>query len=260
MFMVGCVRNYDEIIEIKSDDLITMESLDEYMFRDDVQYIDLRNFESRFLSGFIYSFEVIPFFDYLDYRAFNRNNTYEFDPSQIINEEEIFRLFDKNKAIFLYADGCIRSGYVRDVLAYLEYDKVFVLGGYFEYNGEYKVLGDGMYNFGDTFYNSYYDEISDLTYITYGEFDMSRKIINIRFDIIDTDNLSVRDTLYIDSISTNNELTKLENYIEYDLVTFTELYNSLSFLEDSGYDSIAQLDSLVFDNILKLIEDFVPVK
>ncbi|KFZ26038.1 MAG: hypothetical protein KQ78_01752 [Candidatus Izimaplasma bacterium HR2] len=260
IFMVGCVRNNEEIIEIKSDDLITMENLDDYMFRDDVQYVDLRNFESRFLSGFIYSFEVIPFFDYLDYRAFNRNDTYIFSPDQIINEQEMLRLFDKEKTIFLYADGCIRSGYIKDVLAYLEYDKVFVLGGFFEYDGEYKVLGDGSYNFGDTFYNSYYDENTELTYIFYGELDMSRKISEIRFDIINDDNSSIRSTYMINLISVDTELTILENYIVYDLVTFTELHNSLSNLDDSGYSSISQLDSTVIDNLLKLIEDFVPVK
>ena len=151
IFVVGCTDKTDEILVINTDDFITMENVDEYMFREDVQYVDLRNFESRYLDGFIYSFEMIPFFDYLDNRAFIRNDSYEFKPEQLINENEFLRLFDKNKSIFLYADGCIRSGYIKDILNYLGYEKVFVLGGYFEYDGEYKVLGDGFYNFGDTF-------------------------------------------------------------------------------------------------------------
>ena len=260
IFMVGCVRNNEEIIEIKSDDIITMENLDDYMFRDDVQYVDLRNFESRFLSGFIYSFEVIPFFDYLDYRAFDRNDTYIFSPDQIINEQEILRLFDKDRTIFLYADGCIRSGYIKDVLSYLEYENVFVLGGYFEYDGEYKVLGDGNYDFGDTFYNSYYDETYDITYLVYGKLDMGRKIIEIRFDIISEDNSSVRNIYMNNFILVDTVLTELEEYIVYDLVTFTELYNSLNDLEASEYDSITDLDSINVDALIKVIEEFVPVK
>ena len=260
IFMVGCMRNNEDIIEIKSDDIITMENLDDYMFRDDVQYVDLRNFESRFLSGFIYSFESIPFFDYLDYRAFDRNDTYEFDPAHIINENEIYRLFDKDKTIFLYADGCIRSGYLKDVLAYLEYDMVFVLGGYFDYVGEYKVLGDGDFSIGSTFYNVYFDDTNDLTYIVYGRFDLGRKIIEIRFDILNDENSSVRDTYLMDLVPVNSELTKLEDYIVYDLVTFTELYNSLINLEESGYDDISLLSSEVIDNILNVIKDFVPAE
>lgn len=260
IFMVGCMWNNDDIIEIKNDDIITMENLDDYMFRDDVQYVDLRNFESRFLSGFIYSFESIPFFDYLDYRAFNRNDTYEFNPSQIINENEIHRLFDKDKTIFLYADGCIRSGYIKDLLAYLEYDMVFVLGGFFDYEGEYKVLGDGIFNFGNTFYNSYFDDVNNLTYVVYGRFDLGRKIIEIKFDIINDENSSVRNTYLSDLFSLNSELTNLEEYIVYDLVTFTELYNSLMNLEDNGYDDISLLSSEIIDNIINVIKDFVPTE
>ena len=260
IFMVGCTQNNDDIIDIKTDDIITMENLDDYMFRDDVQYVDLRNFESGFLNGFIYSFEIIPFFDYLDYRAFNRNDSYEFNPDQIINENIIYNYFDKDKTIFLYADGCIRSGYLKDVLSYLEYDMIFVLGGFYEYDGINKVLGDGTFNFGDTFYDSYYDELNELTYFVYGKFDLSKKIIDIRFDIINNDNYSLRNSDSSNSITINNELTKLENYIVYDLVSLTELYNSLSNLDDSGYTSVFELDSTIIDNLLNTIKDFVPVK
>ena len=209
IFLVGCTQDIDEVIEIKNDDIITMENLDEYMFRDDVQYVDLRNFESRFLNGFIYSFESIPFFDYLDYRAFNRNDTYKFDPSHIINVDQIERFFDKDKAIFLYADGCIRSGYIKDVLAYLEYENVFILGGFFDYDGEYIVLGDGYYTFGDTFYTHYYDIENGLTYYVYGSYNLSRKIIEIRFDIIDDELISLRSNNYDELIDYNYLLTEL---------------------------------------------------
>lgn len=152
-FLASCTPVEEGPIEILPEDIITMEELDNYMFRDDVQYVDLRNYEQSFKSGFIYSFEMIPFFDYLDYRAFDRSNTYEFEPSQIVREDELFRLFDKDKAIFLYADGCIRSGYLKDVLNYLGYERVYVLGGFGDYNGEHKVLGDGVYSIGSTFYS-----------------------------------------------------------------------------------------------------------
>ena len=253
IFMVGCVQNNEEIIEIKSDDLITMENLDDYMFRDDVQYVDLRNFDSRFRSGFIYSFEVIPFFDYLDFRAFNRSDTYEFDPSHIINENQILRLFDKDKSIFLYADGCIRSGYIKEVLSYLEYENVFVLGGFYEYEGEHLVLGDGIYRFGNTFYNTYLDESTNTTYIVYGKLDLSRKINEIRFDVIDNDNTSIRDTLIINSSTLDIELTILENYIIFDIVTINELHESLIDIDNNDYSEISGLTWEIDDGIIQVI-------
>jgi len=258
--MVGCIQKKEDEIDIKNEDIITMENLDDYMFRDDVQYVDLRNFNSGFTNGFIKSFEVIPFFDYLDYRAFNRNDSYTFSPDQIINENIIYNLFEKDKAIFLFADGCVRSGYIKDLLSYLEYDMVFVLGGFYDYHGDNIVLGDGEFHFGDTFYNSLYDESSKLTYIVYGKFNLSLKIIEIRFDIIDENNTSLRNSFSEDSILLNNELTNLENYIVYDLLSLSDLYISLSNLDDSGYISVFELDSEITENLANVIYDFIPVK
>ena len=68
MTLSGCNSSKEvEIIQIEPDDLITMAELDTFLFRDDVQYVDLRNFNSRYMSGYIEGFENIPFFDYLDY-------------------------------------------------------------------------------------------------------------------------------------------------------------------------------------------------
>jgi len=258
IFLIGCTPNNSDIIEINNSDIITMENVDEYMFRDDVQYVDLRNFDSRFLDGFIYSFENIPFFDYLDNRAFNRDDTYFFEPSQIINVKQIERFFDKDKAIFLYADGCVRSGYIKDLLTYLEYDRVFVLGGFFDYSGDNRVLGDGYFQFGDTFYNKFYDSQYDLTYYIYGRYISSKKITEIRFDIVDSDLISLRTENYSELMDYNNLLTDFENYIVYDLVTFSELYLILQESTSSGYESYSSLDSINSHNILNLISTFLP--
>lgn len=257
-FMISCTKEIDEIVDIKIDDLITMENLDNYMFRDDVQYVDLRNFESRYADGFIYSFEMIPFFDYLDNRAFIRNDNYDFQPDQLLNEMEFLRLFDKNKSIFLYADGCIRSGYIKDILNYLGYEKVFVLGGYFEYDGEYKVLGDGIYTFGDSFSNSYINPETEFTFYIYGSFNMDRKINDVRFDIIDQEGISLRAPNYSNLIDYNSLFEELEDYIEFDRVTFKELNSSLNETENNNYQFLIEYDADVVDNLIKLIEPLVP--
>ena len=257
-FVSGCEDKTVEVDIILADDLITMENLDDYMFRDDVQYVDLRNYEARFRAGFIYSFEIIPFFDYLDYRAFNRNDTYEFNPDQILREQELERLFDRDKAIFLYDDGCIRSGYLKDVLNYLGYERVFILGGLYEYAGEHMISGDGEYTLGDTFYGKYTDEDNDVTYIVYGEFDLGRKIVDIRFDIIDSDNISFRSPSYNLDTDFNTQLTMLEDYIVFDMVTMNELYGSLSNKGDLGYNNIIGLTWEIDVNIINLINTLIP--
>jgi len=252
-FIVGCENEIVEKVEIKVDDLIIMDNLDDYMFRDDVQYIDLRNYEARFRTGFIYSFEIIPFFDYLDYRAFDRNDSYEFNPDQILSENELERLFDRDKAIFLYADGCIRSGYLKEVLNYLGYERVYVLGGLYEYEGEYLVLGDGYYTIGSTFYNKYYDEDNSYTYYVYGSYDMGKKIIEIRFDIIDDNNISLRSPEYSLTIDYNQQLTILEDYIISDIVTINELSDGLQFLDDNRYNNILGYTWDTDEGIIELI-------
>jgi len=217
IFLVGCTQNNeeipDDINEIKADDIITMDELDDYMFRDDVQYVDLRNYQASFRSGFIYSFELIPFFDYLDYRAFDRQNLYDFEESEILDEQLLSDLFDKDKAIFLFADGCIRSGYLKEVLNHMGYERVFVLGGFYEYEGTHKVFGDGEFTIGDTFYTSYYDEDKELTYHMYGNYVMNYSITNIRIDIIDKNNISLRSPDYDELVNYNEQLTILENHI-----------------------------------------------
>jgi rhodanese-related sulfurtransferase len=227
-FLTSCSTPEEEIIEILPDDLITMMDLDNYMFRDDVQYVDLRNYESHYRSGYIDSFEQIPFFDYLDYRVFNRRNTYEFDPSQLVNENELYRLFDQEKAIFLYADGCVRSGYVKDALNYLGYERVYVLGGFMDYEGEHKVLGDGSYQIGSTFYATRTDLETGITFHIYGLYDIDRMITSIRIDMIDSNGVSLRSPNYDVVIDYNQQLTILESFIISDVTTMNDLYENIS--------------------------------
>lgn len=236
-FLVSCkAKNTDnieaEIIEIKPDDLITMEILDDYMGRTDVQYVDLRNMEAKFRSGYIKGFELIPFFDYLDNRVFLRNNSYDFSGDQIINEELIRMYFDQDKAIFLYADGCIRSNYIKEVLNHLGYDRVYVLGGYYEYTGQYNVLGDGLFTLGSSEYVSTVSDNGTEYHISV-KYDMGRLITDIRIDIVDPTGLSYRN-----DESINNQLTIIENFIISDMISIYDLYHLISVDDGNSYHSI----------------------
>lgn len=227
-----------DLIEITPDDIITMENLDDYMFRDDVQYIDLRNYATKFLSGYIKSFENISFFEYLDHRAFERNNVNTFSPDHIKSELLINLFFDKDKAIFLFDSGCMRAGYLKDLLYYLGYERVYYLGGFYEYSGENRVAGDGTFNLGSDFNAKYVSPTTSYTYYLFGEFDLARSILDIRFDILDTDGISLRSPNYDEDIDYNEQLTILETYISSLLLTVDDINNSLDDVENSHFGSI----------------------
>jgi rhodanese-related sulfurtransferase len=233
---------------------ITMENLDDFMFRDDVQYIDLRNYQARYSSGYIENFDIIPFFDYLDNRVFDRHDIYEFSPDQLLNENEMYRLFDQEKIIFLYADGCIRSGYIKDILDYLGYDKVFSLGGYFEYDGEYKVLGDGTFEIGNTFYKTYTETTTGNTYQLSGVYEMDKKIKTIRIDVIDQDGFSLRNN---ENPLFHTYVSDFELYIVSEVVTFNELYAILDENSDDISIPFNQIELSHKNAILELLSSMV---
>lgn len=222
--MASCGPEEEQLLEITPDTIITMDVLDDYMFRDDVQYVDLRNHNQYFHSGFIYSFENIPFFDYLDYRAFIRDGTYEFNPDQLINEEQLTRFFDPEKAIFLTADGCIRSGYIKDALNYLGYERVYVIGAYYEYVGDYKVLGDGYYYVGSSFFGSGTDSETNITYHIYGVYEIDNHPIELHINAFDEDGISLRTEGYDELIDYDAQFTLLEEGIFQFGGNFSEIY------------------------------------
>ena len=256
--LLGCVEEpVDEPLPITAETVITMENLDEYMYRDDVQYVDLRNFDAKFAAGYIDGFEQIPFFDYLDYRVFERSDTFAFEPSQIIDQYELERLFKQDKAIFLYADGCMRSEYVQAALWHLGYERVFSLGGFYEYLGEYKVLGTGDYRYGDMFYTDFLSETTHRRYFVSGELDLGKYITSIRFDIVDSDNRTLRGSYYDGLTNYNEQLTILEEFIVMHPMTMNELYDLMMTANTSGSHDIPGYELGFDDDLLALIETLI---
>lgn len=249
IILVGC-EDEEKELKITKNTVITMENLDDYMYRDDVQYIDLRNFEAKFISGYIDSFDNIPFFDFLDYRVFERDNNYDFQASELRNEVILRTLFDEDKYIFLYADGCIRSEYIKEVLEYLGYDNIFVLGGFFDYVGDYKITGIGDYHSGNTFYENYTDPTSLETYHISGKYDMSHAILDLHINITDQYGNSLR----IGDL--NDQLNILEIYIISNSLNFEQI---VSYIEDesSAFYHIDGYTLLYSDSLLSLLGKLV---
>jgi rhodanese-related sulfurtransferase len=146
-------------------DVVDMTNIDEHLDREDVQYVDLRNFEDKMKSGYIAGFEFIPFFDYMEFSdvLVRTDGNWEFDADDINNEAALRGLFDEDKTIFLMCGSGTRAGFVKAALESLGYENVYNVGGIGTYEGTNKVLGDGSFTLkhpaqGDYTPGTYYGE------------------------------------------------------------------------------------------------------
>lgn len=195
---VGCGKNKNSILEIPEKQNsnasspfyspINTENLDSYMFRDDVQYVDLRSPESIYSEGYIAGFQFISFYAIIAsfgdhdtlYRMEtindeNGNRIYagqvggfipQFEQSSSIVES----LFSKDKKIFLVSQGGSESSYMINLLIQLGYDssKLYNVGGVINSEGlpsyssietnKYFVIGHGNLHL-----EANYDFLTNLT-------------------------------------------------------------------------------------------------
>lgn len=132
-------------------DEMTMAELDEYLGRDDVQYVDLRNFDEKLTSGYIQGFESIPYFDYLKYQDIlvDTNGDWVYDSGEIKSAATLRAMFNEDKTILLMCGSGTRAQYLMDALLSLGYTDVINIGGFEAYvtaEGEAVVLGGSAFN------------------------------------------------------------------------------------------------------------------
>jgi len=126
---------------------ITMANVDDYLFDEAFQFVDLRNFDDQMADGWIRGFEVIPYFDYLEYmNILVRVDGWSFNQNAIKSASALRALFDEDKYIVLMCAAGTRAGFVKDALEHLGYEHVYNAGGLGQYSGKNKVFGDGEYN------------------------------------------------------------------------------------------------------------------
>ncbi len=122
---------------------VDMGNIDSYLDRAGAKYVDLRNVSDQYKAGYIDGFEIVSFFEYLDVAAFKRANGWKFSESDIISKAVLQNVFgNKNREIFLMCASGTRAGYVKEALESLGYKKVYNVGGFKDYKGKRKVLGD----------------------------------------------------------------------------------------------------------------------
>jgi len=136
------------------DSPITMANIDDYLGRPDVVVIDLRNIEDRFNSGYISGTEIIPFFQYLDGRMVTRGSvdgkaaSWDVALAQINPNFPVKNFFNPSKSLVLFCASGTRAAFIKTLLDKQGF-RTYNAGGFKDYKGTSKVLGDGEYKLPD---------------------------------------------------------------------------------------------------------------
>ncbi len=139
--------SYNVEVQLPLPTTVDMDNIDMYLGRNDVQYVDLRNFDDKMKSGYIAGFEFIPFFDYLELEDIlvRTDGDWNYAAEDTVSVNALKALFDADKTIFLMCGSGTRAGYVKAALEAAGYTDVLNVGGISSYAGDNKVEGDGTY-------------------------------------------------------------------------------------------------------------------
>lgn len=148
-------------------------SLDDYLFRDDIVYRDMRMlvdpaaYENiggdRFLSGFVDGFSVVPYpylaplyglppevgEGYVGPTLFNYDGVSTYEANYTESMDILLELFPKDKAIFVMCGGGGYAMMTKNMLVSLGWDKdkIYNVGCYWSYQGKHDVKvksGEGL--------------------------------------------------------------------------------------------------------------------
>jgi len=129
---------------------VTMANVDSVLDADNVQLVDLRNWQDKMASGYIAGFEMIPFFQYLELEGYlvRTDGNWDFAAEDVVDASILENFFDKDaRAIYLMCGSGTRAGFVMAALESLGYTNVVNVGGIADYDGDNRVMGDATYAF-----------------------------------------------------------------------------------------------------------------
>ena len=148
--IIGCNDNSNSFDEIPSKNNvydtspitspINGRNLDNYLFRNDVQYVDVRDYKAAIQDGYIAGFEFIPFYPLIasfkeNEALYRMENTIKEDGTEIAagqvggftvqyeeSETLVKSMFSQDKYIFLVSQSGSESAYVINLLIQLGYN------------------------------------------------------------------------------------------------------------------------------------------
>lgn len=238
--------------ELGIDRNINEASIDEYLGRPDAVYRDMRMLEDpaeyeniggdSYLSGYVEGFEIVPLpyiipvYDlphavgqtYSGDTLFSGYGTYvpNYEESMDIIEE----LFPKDKVIFLMCGGGGYAGMTKNFLITMGWDpdKIYVVGGYWFYDGEHSVEvkkeenGETVYDFDSVPYH----DIDFSTLTPAGEYEEQETAVTGIWLCTDKLELEEDTSFQLKAIVLPNEATTKD-------VTWTSSDSSVAYM--SGY-------------------------
>lgn len=123
---------------LASDSPINPQNIDNYLFLDNVQYIDLRSPQQIVSEGFIAGFENIPFYEmivswkpednilFTMHKSSNSKDyigsTGSFSPHYKESEDLLHSLFSENKQVVFFSTAGVESAYMINLLIQYGYD------------------------------------------------------------------------------------------------------------------------------------------
>lgn len=171
--------------ELGIDKHINESTIDDYLFREDAVYRDMRmlkdpgNYEAiggdRFLSGYVEGFEVVPLPFIIPVKGLPSEVGNTYTGTTLFHEEHgryvanfneametLEQIFPKDKVIFLMCGGGGYAGMTKHFLVSMGWDenKIYNVGGYWYYQGEHNVQvknevdGEITYDFDSVPYHS----------------------------------------------------------------------------------------------------------
>lgn len=179
LFLVGCSapkNEFENVPEKKnidgvymSDSSVTTKNLDNYLFRKDTLYVDLRPYSWVMRYGYIAGFSFYPFYDLLAHHSYegrlftmgeDLGSIGSYIPNFVESETILYSLFPENKNIFVISTSGDEGCYFLNLLIQYGYDpsKLYNVGGFsnnagFEYiayanldNPKYLVQGNEFLN------------------------------------------------------------------------------------------------------------------
>lgn len=166
--------------ELGIDKNVNESTIDQYLDRSDAVYRDLRMLKDpgyyeaiggdSYLSGFVRGFEMVPFPYLVNVSGlpeavgdtYDGDTLFSFDgttytPNYQESMEILEALFPKDKTIFLMCGGGGYSGMMKKMLVALGWDadKIYVVGGYWYYEGENNVEVKHVMDDGQVVYDFY---------------------------------------------------------------------------------------------------------
>ncbi len=124
---------------LSEDSILTAENIDDYMFLENVMYVDLRSFEQVASEGSIAGFTVIPFYGVISEWSFMDNVLFTmsiknnpdasypgdvgtYSPNYEESEDILHEIFPDNKQIVFMSTAGVEAAYMINLLKQFGYD------------------------------------------------------------------------------------------------------------------------------------------